>query len=100
MQKIIKQSIIIIILATLIVVPFGTSALAEYQSQQEDISAGAMAADLLFGRPLGIAAIVVGSVVFVVSLPFSALGGNVKDASQKLIKDPVNFTFKRALGDF
>jgi len=43
---------------------------------------------------------VVGTAVFIVSLPFSALGGNTKIACQKLVKDPAKFTFKRPLGDF
>jgi hypothetical protein len=59
-----------------------------------------MIADLVFVRPLGIVAVAVGSVFFIVSLPFSLLGGNSKDAAQKLVYDPANFTFSRPLGDF
>ena len=57
-------------------------------------------ADLALGRPLGLAAIIVGSVVFVISSPFSALGGNFSTAADKLVVDPVMFTFKRPLGEF
>ncbi len=100
MQKIAKQSIIFIIIAALVVIPFSTSALAETQKLPEDISAGAMAADLTVARPLGLVALVLGSAIFIVSLPFSVLGGNAKDASQKLVVDPAKYTFKRPLGDF
>lgn len=100
MQKIAKQSIIFLIIATLVFIPFGTSALAESQKMSDDLSAGAMAADFFFARPLGLVALVLGSAIFIVSLPFSALGGNVKDASQKLVVDPAKYTFKRPLGDF
>jgi len=41
-----------------------------------------------------------GCAVFIVSLPFSLLGGNTKQASQKLVKDPASFTFVRPLGEF
>jgi len=49
---------------------------------------------------LGIVATVFGCAVFVVSLPFSALGGNTKQAVQKLVKEPAAFTFVRPLGEF
>lgn len=100
MQKITKQSLVFIIIASLVFVPLGASALAEGNSMDEEISGEAMIADLVFVRPLGIVAVAVGSVFFIVSLPFSLLGGNSKDAAQKLVYDPANFTFSRPLGDF
>lgn len=100
MHKTAKRSIVFILVAALVFIPFGTSALAETKANVKDIDGGAMAADFLFARPVGILAIVAGSALFIVSLPFSALGGNVKNASQKLVMDPVNFTFKRPLGEF
>jgi hypothetical protein len=99
MKKIVKNSMVILVTVALISIPFGTSALAESTYKKGDISAGAMAADILFARPVGILAVVTGSVLFVVALPFSALGGNVQATSQKLVKDPVKFTFYRPLGD-
>lgn len=62
-------------------------------------SAGAMIVDGLVARPLGIAATVIGVAAFVVTLPFSALGGNVEEAQRSLIEEPANFTFARPLGD-
>lgn len=88
--------------AVLLVVVFlvctGGNALAA--TEEREPSAGAMTADMLLGRPLGICAIVLGSVVFVISSPFSALGGNFSTAAQKLVVDPTVFTFKRPLGEF
>lgn len=60
----------------------------------------AMVGDTVLVRPLGIVATVVGAAVFVVSLPFSLLGGNVKEAGHDLVAAPATFTFKRPLGDF
>lgn len=100
MHKVAKQSMVFFLIATLILVPFGTLVLAGEGSLDEKNTAGAMTADLVFVRPLGIVATVLGCAVFVVSLPFSALGSNTKEASQKLVKDPARFTFKRPLGDF
>ena len=64
----------------------------------EERSAELMTFDLIFMRPLGLAATVVGTAVFLVSLPFSALGGNTGEAAQKLVVDPAKFTFSRPLG--
>jgi hypothetical protein len=51
-------------------------------------------------RPVGIVATAVGSVFFIISLPFSALANNVDTAGEKLVKDPFRFTFKRPIGEF
>jgi len=57
-----------------------------------------MIGDLLIARPLLIAATAIGAVAFVVSLPFSALGGNVKEAGKALVVDPGKEAFVRCLG--
>ena len=100
MHKTGKRSMILLLIAAMIFIPFGTSALAQSKTADINVSAEAMTADLLVIRPLGIVATVVGSAIFIVSLPFSALGGNTKTACQKLVKDPAKFTFKRPLGEF
>jgi hypothetical protein len=64
----------------------------------DEASADAMIADLVFLRPMGLLAMICGSIAFVVSLPFSALGGNVGEAADKLVVDPTKFTFVRPLG--
>jgi hypothetical protein len=58
----------------------------------------AMIGDLLIARPLLVAATVIGAGVFVVSLPFTALGGGVGDAGQALVVDPAKAAFVRCLG--
>lgn len=100
MNKITKKSVVFLLIASLVFIPFGTSALAETQMLDDENSGSMMTADLVLVRPLGIVATVLGCAVFIVSLPFSALGGNTKEASQKLIQEPALFTFKRPLGAF
>ncbi|NHW98530.1 multidrug transporter [Pseudomonas koreensis] len=58
----------------------------------------AMIGDLLIARPLLVVATVLGAGVFVVSLPFTALGGGVGDAGQALVVDPAKAAFVRCLG--
>lgn len=62
-------------------------------------SGAAMAADLVLARPLGLAATLLGTVVFVVGLPFELLSGNVSDPARKLVADPARYTFTRPLGE-
>lgn len=60
----------------------------------------AIAADTLLMRPLGLASLVIGTSLFIVSFPFSMLGNNVHETQKVLIEDPFNYTFKRPVGEF
>ncbi len=74
--------------------------LAQSEAGENQVPAAlAMIGDALVVRPLGIAATLVGLAAFIVSLPFSALGGNVGDAAQTLVVEPAEYTFSRPLGD-
>ncbi len=99
MFKFAKKITIFFVVGTLIIVPFGASALAQDRWQDEDASAAKMIADVLVARPLGLIATALGIAVFVISLPFSAAGGNTEAAYQKLILKPAKYTFERPLGD-
>ena len=67
------------------------------QSQKDP---GLMAADAALARPVGAVATVAGFAVFLVSSPFSALGGNTQEAWDSLVAAPATYTFKRPLGHF
>lgn len=99
MHQHLKQSIVFFTIAALILIPFATESLAQEKSASAGYSAEKMAADILLVRPVGIIATVFGSAVFVISLPFSLLGGNTDAAYQNLVAAPAKFTFKRPLGD-
>ena len=88
------------LVAGLAVLPSAAVHAAERASvtRDEKPSGGAMMADLLVARPLGLAFTVVGSAAWVVSLPFSALGGNVNDSAEQLVIVPAAETFSRCLG--
>jgi hypothetical protein len=91
--------IVLLTVLALVAVPC-MSCYAQDLEHDNDIIAGKMAGDALVVRPLGICATVLGGALFVVSLPFSALGGNTDSAFNYLLADPFNFTFKRPLGEF
>ena len=100
MFKIAKKSLIIVMIAAMMTMPLATTVFAEEYFEAEEPSGGAMMFDLAVVRPVGIIATAVGCVFFIVSSPFSALGGNIDTAGEKLVKDPVAYTFKRPLGEF
>ena len=93
-----KQPIILFVIVSLVFFPFGSAALAEGQhNHEEDIK---MAGDILVARPLGLIATVGGTVLFIVALPFSLLGGNTQEVYQQLVAKPAKYTFVRPVGHF
>jgi hypothetical protein len=91
-------------LAVVVLLSVGAPALADNTGSGDprytlqNPPAYAMLGDLLIARPLLIVATVIGAGAFVVSLPFTALGGNVGDAGQALVIDPGRAAFVRCLG--
>ncbi|MEQ8858295.1 MAG: hypothetical protein RIC56_06580 [Pseudomonadales bacterium] len=69
-----------------------------WAAPEDEPSAAAMTGDLLIARPLGIVATTLGTAAFIVSLPFSAAGGNVGEAADTLVVGPARETFVRCLG--
>ncbi len=63
-----------------------------------DPSAEAMILDGLVVRPFSLAGTVIGTGVFVITLPFTLFSGSVEQAGERLIAEPANYTFKRCLG--
>ncbi len=63
-------------------------------------SASIMILDAFAFRPTTLALTIIGGAAFVLTLPFSATGGNVEQAKQRLVVEPWRFTFDRPLGEF
>jgi hypothetical protein len=96
-----RKNIIILLLAvSLMIIPFGSSAVAKPLTHPIKNCADLMAADFAVVRPLQFVALVTGTVFFAVSSPFSALGGNINEAYQKMMAEPARMTFLRPLGVF
>lgn len=60
-------------------------------------TAAHMVGDTL-ARPFMLVGTVAGTVIFIGTLPFSLLGGNVGEAGEKLVVEPFKMTFFRCLG--
>lgn len=103
MRRLSKKLLAIWLISALILIPFGSEVIAQSARAkgptEHEITTAKMAADLILVRPIGIVAILFGTAVAVVGIPFSALGGNTADTFNKLVVDPSKYTFKRPLGD-
>jgi hypothetical protein len=95
-----KRSLVFLIAAVLLITWAASPVLAKRKQSitGEDRNAVSMMFDLVVLRPLGLAATVIGTAFFVVSLPFSILGGNTGEAAKKLMVEPAKYTFTRPLG--
>lgn len=65
----------------------------------DDGSFEATAADVLVVRPLSFVATILGSALFVVSLPVAALSDSVSDTAEALVLTPGRMTFTRPVGE-
>ena len=76
------------------------SALAERQgiTINERPQEVAMFFDGIIARPALIGATLVGTGLFALTLPFSALGGNTNEAAEHLVKVPARSAFLRCMG--
>jgi hypothetical protein len=95
-----KKSIVLFTIAALLIIPLGSEVLAQEQIRKEAPDAGAMVADFIILRPVGIVGLIAGYTFFVLSSPFSALGGNIGTAWDQMVVAPAKYTFARPLGDF
>lgn len=59
-----------------------------------------VAADMVIARPLWLVATVVGTGLFVASLPVAAMSKSVNSTARTLVAKPARATFTRPLGDF
>ena len=71
---------------------------SSYTETENELRYFRMIGDLLIGRPLLLVATGLGTGIFLASLPFSVLGGNVKEAADTLVVSPARQTFVRCLG--
>ena len=60
----------------------------------------AILADAFICRPMGIIALIAGSAIYIVSLPFTTMANGQEEAKRNLILYPYHYTFTRQLGEF
>jgi len=95
-----KKLIVLLLAISLLVIPFGSSAVAKSLEYPIDNCAELMAADFAVVRPLQLASLVIGTAFFFASLPFSAMGNNNCEAYKLMVVEPARMAFVRPLGVF
>ncbi|MCY0965769.1 outer membrane beta-barrel protein [Parathalassolituus penaei] len=79
--------------ALLVLTPFVNAEVVE-----DKPSVGAMVADVVLARPLYFVMSQAGAVLYTVTLPFSAMGGNSEEAAEAMVITPLQATYTRCLG--
>jgi hypothetical protein len=89
-----------ILIAFLTVIFFSASAPAFADYEDDRVESIDVVVDVAFVRPLGLVSIAVGVTLFIISLPFTVVSGDTDKAARVLLAEPIDYTFKRPLGEF
>lgn len=100
-MKVVRRKIVSLALATVLGVsslglPITAAAQEEHETYDKTTR---MVGDTFLVRPVALVGTILGAATFVVSLPFSAAGGNVGEAWDYLVIEPASYTFGRPLGE-
>ena len=95
MQKELKKGWVLALIIALLAGGASTGAWAQSDAIADEYNM----LDVLVARPLGVVAGIVGTAVFVVSLPFTIPTKSVDAAAQMFILEPFNFSFTRQFPD-
>jgi len=99
-MKTLKRGLSFFLILSFLVFGFYSEGLSwERWTKDDPITDEWIVMDILLARPLGIVAGIVGSGLFVLSLPFSIPTQSVGKMSEILIERPFKFSFKRELPD-
>ena len=84
----------VVVMLTLVLVLTSSMAFA-----RTDTDATNLIAETLVLRPMGIGALIAGSVFYVLSLPMALITDSEKDVREVLVLEPYEYVFKRPMGD-
>ena len=99
-MKRLKRAFLISVVISLVIVNLYTAGRTEEKWNKDDpITDEWNIMDLLIARPMGIAAGIFGTGVFILSLPFTIPTGSVDEAAQMFVVKPFKFSFVRKFPD-
>jgi amino acid transporter len=93
-----KTTSVSIVVAAILLVLSARPAAADSDSDFDNT--GAVAADALIARPLCFVATLVGTGLFIATLPIAVISRSVSKSANALVATPARLTFARKLGDF
>jgi len=85
-------------MALLVMMVSAFPAMANAETIEERPGGAAMALDAVFVRPVQAVATAMGATIYVLSLPFSLMGGNAGEAGKNMVIIPFRATVLRCLG--
>jgi hypothetical protein len=88
-----------VLIVSLCAVALGLGSPTLASANSDEVGMG-MIADVVIARPACLVATAVGSVAFVLALPFSLPSKSVKHTAHALVVVPAKATFTRPVGDF
>jgi hypothetical protein len=100
MSKLFKYPATALVILAILMLPLGSAAFAQEYFESKEASGGEMIYDTVIVRPISALATLASTTVYILALPFSALGGNTEESAEKLVKEPFEYTFQRPLGEF
>jgi hypothetical protein len=99
-KKLVSYLMAVILTTSALSLPVAANAAYyDYMADSPEPTGGEMMADAFLMRPFMLVGTVLTTATFIVMLPFSALGGNVGESAEKLVKEPAAYTFTRPLGE-
>jgi hypothetical protein len=99
-----QRSMRVVVVFTLVMALIGTAQLASAQppyptpDQPTEPSAEAILADVIFLRPAGFIATVLGTAIYIISLPVSLPTRSANAVAEKMVLAPGRYTFTRPIG--
>jgi hypothetical protein len=95
-----KKAFLSLVAVTLVMGCLSSTGWAEDKWAKEDpVGQGWTIMDVVFARPLGVAAGIAGTAIFFVSLPFTIPSGGVREAADLFVVKPFQFSFTRQFPD-
>lgn len=88
------KKIIAVLLTLTIVIVFSSS--TAFADKDKDLD---VVADVLLYKPVGLAALIGGASIFVISLPIAAITRSIDTTANVLLKQPFDYVFVRPIGE-
>jgi len=99
-MKRLRKGFLIFLMITMITGIIYSNGLAWEKWKEDDPSTDEWSMiDILIARPLGIAAGILGTGLFILSLPFTIPSNSVENAAEMFIVNPFKFSFTREIPD-
>ena len=99
-MKKLKKAFLMFMVMSLVMVNLYTVGWTENERTKDDpVTDEWNMIDLLVARPIGVVAGIVGTGVFILSLPFTIPTGSVDKAAQTFVVKPFKFSFERQFPD-